>query len=57
MPFVLQVTLALRYLATGATFATVAESQQVTGATVSRCVEDVSKFLYKHSNRYESNAV
>lgn len=45
-------SLAIRYFATGAGFHTIAETQQVTIATVSRCVEDVSNFFYENSNRW-----
>ena len=45
-------SLAIRYFATGAGFQTIAETQQVTIATVSRCVEDVANFFYQRSNHY-----
>ena len=45
----LQVCLALRYLATGAAFSTIAETQQVSEATVSRVVNDLTLFFYYHA--------
>ena len=45
-----QVCLALRYFATGSTFSVIAETQQVSEATVSRVVEDVSRFFYDNAS-------
>ena len=43
--------LAIRYFATGANFSTIAETQQVSIATVSRCVWHVAKYFYYYHHR------
>ena len=47
-----QMCLALRYFATGANFSTIAETQQVSSATVSRCVSHIARYFYYFHHRY-----
>ena len=48
----LQVCLALRYLATGSNFSVVGDVQGLSKATVSRSVRSVVHFLYTESHRW-----